>query len=70
MILGKQIKVYTDHKNSTYKTFNAERVMRWRLILDEYNLELTYTYKALKILLANIVDTNNTVKLFKSSLTE
>ena len=34
--------VYTDHKNLTYKTFNTERVMRWRLILEEFGPELKY----------------------------
>ena len=36
ILLGHQITVYTDHKNSTYKFFNTERVMRWRLILEEF----------------------------------
>ena len=43
IILGQQSKVYTDHKNSTFKTFNTERVMRWRLILQEYNSDLIYS---------------------------
>ena len=42
ILLGQQIKVYTDHQNLTYKTFNTERVMRWRLILEEFSPELIY----------------------------
>ena len=42
ILLGQQIKVYTDHKNLTYKTSKTERVMRWRLILEKYILELIY----------------------------
>ena len=32
ILLGQQIKAYTDNENLTYKCFNTERVMRWRLI--------------------------------------
>ena len=42
VLLGHRIKVYTDHKNLVYKTFNTERVMRWRLIIEEYGPELVY----------------------------
>ena len=42
ILLGYQITVYTDHKNLTYKHFNTERVMRWRLILEEFGPELKY----------------------------
>ena len=42
ILLGHQITVYTDHKNLTYKSFNTERVMRWRLILEEFGPELKY----------------------------
>ena len=49
ILLGQKIKVYTDHKNLTYKAFNTERVMRWRLILEEFGPELHYI-KGQKIL--------------------
>ena len=42
ILLGQEITVYTDHQNLTYKNFNTERVMRWRLILEEFNPTLTY----------------------------
>ena len=42
ILLGHKIVVHTDHMNLTYKTFNTERVMRWRLILEEYGPELRY----------------------------
>jgi hypothetical protein len=42
ILLGQQIKVYTDHKNLTYVNFNVERVMRWQLIIEEYSPELIY----------------------------
>jgi RNase H-like domain found in reverse transcriptase/Reverse transcriptase (RNA-dependent DNA polymerase)/Integrase zinc binding domain len=42
ILLGHHIRVYTDHKNLTYKNFNTERVMRWRLILEEFGPELLY----------------------------
>ena len=42
ILLGQQITVYTDHKNLTYKMFNTDRVMRWCLILEEFEPELKY----------------------------
>ena len=42
ILLGQQIRVYTDHKNLTYKQFNTDRVMRWRLIIEEFSPELAY----------------------------
>ena len=32
--------VHADHKNLTDKVFNTERVMHWRLILEEHGPEL------------------------------
>ena len=42
ILLGQRIKVHTDHENLTYKTFNSERVMRWRLYIEEYSPDLQY----------------------------
>ena len=41
-LMGQKIKIFTDHKNLTYKNFNTERVLRWRLIIEEFNPELVY----------------------------
>ncbi len=42
ILLGQKVMVYTDHKNLTYKNFNTERVMRWRLVLEEFGPDLQY----------------------------
>ena len=42
ILLGHEIEVFTDHKNLVYKHFNTERVMRWRLIIEEFGPKLTY----------------------------
>ena len=42
ILLGHQITVYTDPKIITYKSFDTEHVMHWRLILKEFGPELKY----------------------------
>jgi RNase H-like domain found in reverse transcriptase len=42
LLLGHKIEVFMDHKNLTYKEFNTERVMCWRLLLEEFGPKLTY----------------------------
>ena len=42
ILLGYKIEVHTDHKNLVHETFlmSSDRVMRWRLIIEEYGLEI------------------------------
>jgi RNase H-like domain found in reverse transcriptase/Integrase zinc binding domain len=42
ILLGQQIVVHTDHANLTFKHFNSDRVMRWRLFIEEYSPDLQY----------------------------
>ena len=42
ILLGHEIEVHTDHKNLVYKHFNTERVMHWRLLLEEFGPKLLY----------------------------
>jgi hypothetical protein len=42
ILLGQQLIVHTDHENLTYKHFNSDRVMRWRLYIEEYSPDLRY----------------------------
>ena len=42
ILLGQQIVIHTDHQNLTHKNFNTERVLRWRLIIEEYSPTIEY----------------------------
>src|SRR5687767_15181253 len=42
ILLGQQIRVHTDHENLTQTKFNSDRVMRWRLYIEEYSPDLQY----------------------------
>jgi hypothetical protein len=42
ILLGQQIKVYTNHKNLTCVNFNTQRVIRWRMVIEDFAPELVY----------------------------
>lgn len=42
ILLGQQLIIHTDHENLTYKNFNSDRVLRWRLYIEEYSPNLQY----------------------------
>jgi hypothetical protein len=42
ILLGQELIVHTDHANLTFKNLTSERVMRWRLYIEEYSPQLTY----------------------------
>ena len=42
MLFGAVINVYTDHKNLTFRTLSVERILRWRLYIDEFDVTLKY----------------------------
>ena len=54
ILLGQRIIVYTDHLNLTCKQYTIERVIRWRLLIEEYGPELRYI-KGAKNVIADIL---------------
>ena len=42
ILLGHEIEVFTDHMNLTYHDLTTERVLRWRLLMEEYNVKIHY----------------------------
>ena len=49
VLLGQLIKIYTDHKNLTCKNFNTDRVLQWRLVLEEYDPNIEYIQGAMNV---------------------
>jgi cleavage and polyadenylation specificity factor subunit 1 len=42
MLLGREIVIYTDHKNLTFERFSSDRVFRWRQYVEEFGPKLVY----------------------------
>ena len=42
ILLGQKLRIYTDHKNLTCGNFNTDRVLRCRIILEEYGPDIEY----------------------------
>jgi hypothetical protein len=42
ILLGQQRIVHTDHENLTFNNFNSDRVLCWRLYIEEYSPNLSY----------------------------
>ena len=40
ILLARRLRIYTNHKYLTCKKLNTDRVLRWRLILEEYGPDI------------------------------
>jgi RNase H-like domain found in reverse transcriptase len=49
ILLGHKIEVFTDHKNLIYDDLKTEQVIRWRLLMEEYGVKITYIKGSEKI---------------------
>jgi len=54
ILLGQKIIVYTDHKNLIYNDLQTDRVLRWRLLLEEYGVDIRYI-KGVKNIVADVL---------------
>ena len=65
ILLGHVILAYTDHKNLTYDDLQSDRVLRWRLLIEEYGVDIQYIKGASNIVadvLSRYPTSNNPLK--------
>ena len=55
ILLGQQIKVFTDHKNLTCVNFNTQQVICWRMVIEDFAPELVYIPSATNIVVDAII---------------
>ena len=39
ILLGHKLIVHTDHKNLLYRSLPTQRLVRWRMLLEEYDVQ-------------------------------
>jgi hypothetical protein len=42
ILFGQRIVIHTDHKNILYRKLSSDRIIRWRLLLEEYGPEYVH----------------------------
>ena len=52
ILFGYEVIVYMDHKNLVHETLvlSSDRVMRWRLLIEEYGVTIQYIKGKLNVL--------------------